>query len=275
MLPSAAALNQVMWNTAAIVGPAVGGIVVSRVGLVVGVRHRRRDLRRRARLRVPAPPAAPAPRAGRRSSAGWAAVASRVPLPQGQAHPPVDVHGRHRRDGVRDAARAVPGPRPGAVRPAAPKPSAGCSAQSRWARSLGALASGWVSRVRRQGLAVLVAVTIWGIGIIAFGLAGDRLVLAVVVPRGRRRRRRHLRGLPLDDPTADGAGRAARTLDVVQHPRRRRWTRGSATSRRAWLRPRSHRPRRSSPAACCASPVSAAIATLVPRFARWTPGDPP
>ena len=35
---------------------------------------------------------------------------------------------------------------------------------------LGALTSGWVSQVRRQGLAVLVAVALWGAAIAAFGL---------------------------------------------------------------------------------------------------------
>jgi MFS family permease len=43
------------------------------------------------------------------------------------------------------------------------------------APSVGALAatltSGWVSRVRRHGMAVIVAATCWGIGITAFGLA--------------------------------------------------------------------------------------------------------
>jgi MFS family permease len=36
---------------------------------------------------------------------------------------------------------------------------------------LGALTSGWVGRVRRQGLAVVVAVLVWGASITAFGLA--------------------------------------------------------------------------------------------------------
>jgi MFS family permease len=36
---------------------------------------------------------------------------------------------------------------------------------------LGALLTGWVGRVRRQGWAVIVAVTIWGVAIAAFGLA--------------------------------------------------------------------------------------------------------
>jgi len=44
---------------------------------------------------------------------------------------------------------------------------------------MAALTSGWVNRVSKQGLAVIVSVAIWGAGITAFGLAGDRLVLAL------------------------------------------------------------------------------------------------
>jgi MFS family permease len=44
---------------------------------------------------------------------------------------------------------------------------------------LGALTSGWVHRVTRQGLAIIVAITIWGVSIAAFGLSGDVLVLAL------------------------------------------------------------------------------------------------
>jgi MFS family permease len=45
---------------------------------------------------------------------------------------------------------------------------------------VGALTTGWVHRVQRQGLAILVAVAIWGGAIAAFGLTGDLLVLACV-----------------------------------------------------------------------------------------------
>jgi len=44
---------------------------------------------------------------------------------------------------------------------------------------LGALTGGWMRRVRRQGLAVLWAVFVWGLGIIAFGLSGPELGVAV------------------------------------------------------------------------------------------------
>ena len=43
------------------------------------------------------------------------------------------------------------------------------------------LTSGWVSRVRRPGVAVLVAVCVWGIAIAAFGLMSEQLFLLGLV----------------------------------------------------------------------------------------------
>jgi hypothetical protein len=40
---------------------------------------------------------------------------------------------------------------------------------------LGSLVSGWIRRVRRQGLAVIVAIVVWGAAIAGFGLAGPRI----------------------------------------------------------------------------------------------------
>ena len=45
---------------------------------------------------------------------------------------------------------------------------------------LGALLSGWVSRVRRVGLAVIVSVAIWGLAITLFGLTAFSFALALV-----------------------------------------------------------------------------------------------
>jgi len=45
-----------------------------------------------------------------------------------------------------------------------------------------AVASGWTARVQRQGLTVLVAVSVWGIAIVLFGLLDERaFVLALVL----------------------------------------------------------------------------------------------
>jgi MFS family permease len=44
---------------------------------------------------------------------------------------------------------------------------------------VGALTSGWVGRVHRQGLAILAAVSVWGASIAAFGLVGGHLWIAL------------------------------------------------------------------------------------------------
>jgi MFS family permease len=46
---------------------------------------------------------------------------------------------------------------------------------------MGALTSGWTGRVHRQGLAVIVSVAAWGIAIAAFGWAGDWLWLGLAM----------------------------------------------------------------------------------------------
>ena len=45
---------------------------------------------------------------------------------------------------------------------------------------VGALTTGWVKHVSRQGLAVLWAVAVWGAGIVGFALVGDDLPLAML-----------------------------------------------------------------------------------------------
>ena len=145
LLAPAAALNQVMWNGAGVVGPAVGGIVVAALGLswaygidvartcvAIGVRA---DVARRN-----CPSAIPTTEWRGRVGGG----ARRLPVPQGPQRAPVDVHDRRRRDGVRHAARVVPGARRDAVPPRAGGRRAGCSARSAFGALVGALTSGWV-----------------------------------------------------------------------------------------------------------------------------------
>src|SRR5262249_57566 len=44
---------------------------------------------------------------------------------------------------------------------------------------VGAATWGWIGRIRRLGLAILIAVTVWGAAIAAFGLVGSNLGLAL------------------------------------------------------------------------------------------------
>jgi MFS family permease len=139
---------------------------------------------------------------------------------------------------------------------------------------LGALASGWVSRVRRQGLAVLGAVTIWGSGIIAFGLAGGRLVLALACLAVAGAAdvisavfRSTIQQLTVPDELR-GRLMSFNILVVAGGPRLGDFEAGVVAS--------VFTPTVSvvSGGVLCVAGVGL-IAALVPRFARWQPGDPP
>ncbi|MGH9031289.1 MAG: MFS transporter, partial [Acidimicrobiia bacterium] len=175
-LSPAIALNQVMWQTCQIVGPAVGGVIVARAGLAWAYGL---DVASFAAVIVTTALMSPQPprNGGVPTSAGWHGVVEGIRYLKGRRvlqsifaadlvamifgmpralFPVLALTQFHRGEEVVGAlfsAVAV-----GAL--------------------LGALTTGWVGRIRRQGLAVLVAVGIWGLGIAAFGLVGDLLWIA-------------------------------------------------------------------------------------------------
>ena len=179
LLPSALALNQVVWNTTALIGPAVAGIVIARFGLVwaygfdvasylvmFGV----------ALTLRPVPPEA----VSHEPRAGWRAVTRGFSYVRGQRV----VRGALTADVVAmvfGMPRALfpilavtqfdRGPEVVGLLFAAPAVGA----------LVGALSGGWVRRVDHQGRAVLWAVALWGASIAAFGLAGSNLWLALVL----------------------------------------------------------------------------------------------
>jgi MFS family permease len=181
-LPQAIALNQVMWQTCQIVGPAVGGVIVGGLGLswAYGL-----DILSfggaivTTLLMSPQPPQPDTPSESVEAESGWRGVVEGFRYLKGRRvlqtvftadliamifgmprtlFPVLAVeqfHGGAEVVGALFSAVAV-----GAL--------------------LGALTTGWVGRVRRQGLAVLVAVAVWGVGIAAFGLVGDLLWAALI-----------------------------------------------------------------------------------------------
>jgi MFS family permease len=179
-LPSALALNQVMWNTAQIVGPALGGIVVGTLGFAwaYGI-----DVV---------------------SFAGTitAAALMRPHLPIIE-DPDAEVLGSWRRlmEGVRylkgrtvlqgtfivDLIAMVFG-MPRVLFPALARTQFGGGpelagvlfASVSVGAVIAALTSGWVHRVVRQGWAIIVSIVVWGLAIAAFGLVGDRIALALL-----------------------------------------------------------------------------------------------
>lgn len=180
-LPSALALNQVMYHTALIVGPAVGGVIVGSAGLgwayAIDVVSFAATITTVSMMR-PHPPLrdenADAP-----ELSGWQRLADGFRFLRGrrvlQSTFIVDLiamifgmpralfpilavvqfHGGAEEVGVLFSAVSL-----GAL--------------------LGALTTGWVHRVRRQGLAIIVSVTLWGCAIAAFGLSGDLILVAVL-----------------------------------------------------------------------------------------------
>ena len=96
------------------------------------------------------------------AQAGLRVGRRRAALPRPAQEPADDLPRRHQRDGLRHAARAVPGHRRHVV-PRRRRHRRVCShAAPSIGALLGAATSGWASRIRRQGLAVLVSVRVWG-----------------------------------------------------------------------------------------------------------------
>lgn len=178
LMPAAQALNQVVWNTAALLGPAAAGLVVARWGVTVAYAV---DLVSIGCMFVAATLLHPMPpMASDHNDTGLSAIregfsfarrnrlimstfvidliAMIFGLPRA-LFPFLIVEQFHRSPetiGLLFAAPAL-----GAL--------------------LGALTSGWTGRIRRQGLAVIVSVAAWGAAIAAFGLSGTWLWLGLTM----------------------------------------------------------------------------------------------
>ena len=177
-LPSALALNQVMWNTAQIAGPALGGVIVGTLGFgwaygidVVSFA----GTITAALLMAPRPPIVDPEHevlgSARRLREGLHYLRGRRVL---QATFVVDL-----------IAMVFGMPRvlfPVLARTqfhAGPELAGALFASVSLGAVVAALASGWLHRVTRQGAAIVVAIVVWGLAIAGFGLSGDRIVLAV------------------------------------------------------------------------------------------------
>ena len=180
-LSSALALNQVMWNTAQIVGPALGGLIVGGLGYrwaygidvvsfsgTIGA----------ALLMSPRPPIVVNPDeevlgSWRRLGEGFRYLRSKRIL---QATFFIDL-----------IAMIFGMPRvlfPVLARTrfgAGPELAGFLFASVSIGAVIAALTSGWVHRVNRQGAAIVTAVIVWGLAIAGFGLVGDRVVVAMLL----------------------------------------------------------------------------------------------
>ncbi|OFW78573.1 MAG: hypothetical protein A2Z48_03515 [Actinobacteria bacterium RBG_19FT_COMBO_70_19] len=177
LVPSALALNQVIWNGTGLLGPALAGVVIAKANLswAYGIDLVTYGAMLAAALSIrPMPPerAAGAP-------SGWEAVKEGFGYLRGrrvlQSTFVIDIVAM-----VFGMPRALftllavtqfhAGPEVVGLLFSAPAVGA----------LLGAVTTGWVKHVRRQGWAVTWAVGLWGVGIAAFGLVGDRLWLGLL-----------------------------------------------------------------------------------------------
>ena len=169
LMPAAQALNQVVWNTAALLGPAIAGVVVARWGVTVAYAV---DLTSIGCMFVAA-----------------ALVHAMPPLPSDHGDTGLSAI----RQGFSFARRnrlimstfvidliAMIFGLPRALFPflivqqfeQSPEAIGLLFAAPAVGALLGALTSGWTGRIRRQGLAVVVSVAAWGVAIAAFGWSG-------------------------------------------------------------------------------------------------------
>jgi MFS family permease len=178
-VPAANAMFQALFQTGAIVGPAVAGLLLAGAGVhVVYWLDACSFLVALAAVLLisPQPPslsgAAP-PRPGWRSTAEGLRFVRRTPAVQGAYLIDLNamVFGMPRALFPALAATVFGG---GATTVGLLYAAPGVGAL------LGALTSGWVGRVRRQGLAVICAVLVWGLAIAGFGLV-RLLPLALVL----------------------------------------------------------------------------------------------
>jgi MFS family permease len=178
LIPAAQALNQVVWNAAALFGPAFAGVVITGLGLQWAYAI---DLSSIFFMFFVALSIRPMPPVGREENAtGWRAILEGFSYVKQsrllQSTFAIDlvamifgmpralftflaVDQFHRSEeivGLLFSAPAV-----GAL--------------------LGAVASGWTRRIVHQGRAVAIAVAVWGAAIAAFGLVGDHLWLALAM----------------------------------------------------------------------------------------------
>jgi len=175
-LPAAIALNQLNFQAASIVGPAIGGLLIATVGLAGAYTV---DFLSFGASIVALLAIAPIPPLGRVSRPGMAAIR------EGLAY----VRGRRLvlSTFAIDLAAMIFG-MPTALFPALAIDVFGTgaigvglmAAAPGLGAFFGALLSGWVAAIRRPGRAVVIAVSVWGLAIVGFGLATFSFPLALL-----------------------------------------------------------------------------------------------
>ena len=172
LLASAMSLSQALFQASLIIGPVLAGLLIAKAGVAWAYAADAATVFPAALLiaRLPPQPAA----AGHEVALGWRAPAEAIGYVR-----------RHRLVASLFAADliAMIFGMPMALFPALALSVFGIGASGLGllyaapgaGAFVGSLLSGWVSLVRRQGLAVCLAIGVWGLAIAGFGLAGSRL----------------------------------------------------------------------------------------------------
>ena len=177
-LPAAQALNQVVWNTAALFGPLAAAIVIARFGVTTAFVA---DLVSIACMLVAAAFVRPMPPTREdHADTGWRAIREGFRFAR--------THRLIMSTFVIDLIAMIFG-LPRVLFPflivdqfhRAPEALGLLFAAPALGALLGALSSGWTGRVRGQGLAVIVSVIAWGGAIAVFGWSGPRLWLGLAM----------------------------------------------------------------------------------------------
>ena len=217
-LQSAISLNQLVFNAGAVVGPAIGGVIVAAVGVSAAYLVDTLTYGAAILALLLMRPIPPAPGAVRPSVA---AVVEGLRFAR-RRRPVLGTF-------VVDLVAMVFGS-PRSLFPAmaldvfmvGPVGLGLFSSAIALGAMLGALFTGWTTRVRRPGRAVLIAVTIWGLGIAGFGLCTFSFPLALLCLAIAAARRRRQRGAALVHRPGAHPGRAAGPRELDPHPGRDR-----------------------------------------------------
>ena len=186
LLPSALSLNQAMFSTTLIVGPAVGGVIIGELGLAwaygIDVVSYAAVIAACMFIRPQIPAASPGIHEreirGGALAIGWRQMTEGFRFMRGRRVLQSSFYV--------DLVAMIFG-MPRALFPilavtqfdSGPKIVGALFSAVAVGALLGALTTGWVKHIQRQGLACLAAVAVWGAGIVGFGLSGDSLVLAL------------------------------------------------------------------------------------------------
>ncbi len=175
-LPAAISMNQLVFNGAAVIGPAIGGILLATVGVTAGYLVDVVTFLAAIAAVLMIRPIPPSPGAVRPSIGaiveGLRFARRRRPV---LATFIVDINAM-----VFGSPRTLFPPLALDVFRVGPVGVGLMSSAAGFGAFLAAIFSGWTSTVRRPGLAVLIAVGVWSLGIVGFGLATFSFPLALL-----------------------------------------------------------------------------------------------